>query len=209
MPRFTDGRMLILWVLSACFLIWLFVSRSMTLERAQSHTDAGSSGQSAFENVGWVTDVRFCAWGGVQCDGAGKVSSLALTFPAVPASIPNEFGNLTDLTSFQVVGNNAVPGGPLPASFASLTGLSSLHIESTGLSGLPDTLPNLFSLTFVRNAQIGAQLPSSLAHLQSIVVNNETLSLSADQQNTICNGKLQTCDLRGTGIQACGSCLVG
>ncbi|KAA1476500.1 hypothetical protein DENSPDRAFT_867314 [Dentipellis sp. KUC8613] len=174
--------------------------------------DADTAGQSGFESAGWVKDVKFCAWGGVQCDGTGRVSSLQMTFPAVPASIPNEFGNLTNLESFQVVGNNAIPGGPLPSSFSSLTKLSSLHIEATGLSGLPSTFPALTSLTLVRNAQIGNQLPSNIAQspLQSLIVNNETLSLTSDQQSAFCTaGKLQTCDLRGTGVQSCGSCLVG
>jgi hypothetical protein len=33
--------------------------------------------------------------------------------------------------------------------------------------------------------------------------------LSAVQRTALCGGQLQTCDLRGSGIQACGTCLVG
>ncbi|KAI0317420.1 hypothetical protein OF83DRAFT_1058720 [Amylostereum chailletii] len=175
--------------------------------------DAGSTGRSALETSGWVQDVRFCAWGGVRCDGSGRVSYLQLTAPAIPASIPAEIGNLTGLATFQVIGDNTSPSGPLPSSFASLASLSSLHIESTGISSsLPDGLQALTTLTLVRNPNLSQQLPESLvqAPLRSLIVNNETLSLSADQQNTFCNmGKLSTCDLRGTGIQSCGSCLVG
>ena len=41
------------------------------------------------------------------------------------------------------------------------------------------------------------------------IVNNEPLELSAVQRTALCGGQLQTCDLRGSGIQACGTCLVG
>ncbi|KAI0067593.1 hypothetical protein BV25DRAFT_1818970 [Artomyces pyxidatus] len=177
--------------------------------------DAGSSGQSALEAIGWVEDVKFCAWGGVRCDGTGRVSSLQLTFPAIPTSIPAEIGDLTALEAFELIGNNAVPGGPFPQTFSSLSGLASIHFESTALGALPDVLQNVTSLTLVSNAQMGQALPTTISQssLQTLIVNNENITLTSAQQTAICNnalgGHLQTCDLRGTGIQSCGSCLVG
>jgi len=38
--------------------------------------DAVEGGQSALSNGGWLTNLRFCAWSGVTCDGIGRVSSL-------------------------------------------------------------------------------------------------------------------------------------
>jgi hypothetical protein len=38
--------------------------------------DAGQQGQAALEAGDWVKDVKFCAWNGVRCNGAGRVSSL-------------------------------------------------------------------------------------------------------------------------------------
>ena len=38
--------------------------------------DAGQQGQAGLEAGGWVKDVKFCAWSGVRCNGAGRVSSL-------------------------------------------------------------------------------------------------------------------------------------
>lgn len=35
-----------------------------------------STGQSALKSGEWVTDVKFCAWSGVDCDGNGKVGAL-------------------------------------------------------------------------------------------------------------------------------------
>ncbi|KAH9963025.1 hypothetical protein BJV74DRAFT_871185 [Russula compacta] len=110
--------------------------------------DANQQGQAGLEAGGWVKDVKFCTWCGVRCDGDGSVSSLQLTFPAVPASLPTQFTNLTALESLEIIGNGNSPG-----------------------------------MTFV---------------------NNEPLTLSA----VLCGRPLQNCDLRGTGIRACGACLV-
>ena len=40
--------------------------------------DSDSNGQAGLEASGWVKDVKFCTWGGVQCDGSGGVSSLCV-----------------------------------------------------------------------------------------------------------------------------------
>jgi hypothetical protein len=38
--------------------------------------DSDRKGQAGLETGGWVKDIKFCTWDGVQCDGAGRVSSL-------------------------------------------------------------------------------------------------------------------------------------
>jgi predicted nucleic acid-binding Zn ribbon protein len=40
--------------------------------------DADATGQAALQASGWVEDVKFCAWGGVQCNGSGQVSSMCV-----------------------------------------------------------------------------------------------------------------------------------
>ncbi|KAI0279087.1 hypothetical protein BGY98DRAFT_970440 [Russula aff. rugulosa BPL654] len=191
--------------------------------------DAGQQGQAGLEAGGWVKDVKFCTWSGVRCNGAGRVSSLQLTFPAVPASLPAQFTNLTDLETIEVVGGGNTPAGLFPTDFGALTKLTTLHLENTALGALPDTLQHLTSLILVRNAQVGSSLPSSvgvapfspcrppssyvipvswLIVLFSSIVNNELLTLSAAQSAALCSRQLQNCDLRGTGIKACGACLV-
>jgi len=129
-----------------------------------------------------------------------------LTSPAVPASLPAQFTNLTVLESLEIVGDGNSPAGPFPADFSALTKLTSLHLENTALVALPDTLQHLTSLTLVRNTRIGSSLPPSVegGALRSLIVNNEPLVLS----KALCSRQLQTCDLRGTGIEACGACLV-
>ncbi|KAH9965412.1 hypothetical protein BC827DRAFT_1184525 [Russula dissimulans] len=174
--------------------------------------DAGQQGQAALEAGGWVEDVKFCTWNGVQCDGAGRVSSLQLTSPAIPASIPVQMTNLTSLESLEIIGSGNSPAGLFPTTFGALNKLTSLHLENTALGALPDTLQTLTSLTLVRNAQLGSSLPPSIGGdaLNFLIVNNETLTLSKSQTAALCGGRqLQSCDLRGSGIQACGACLVG
>ncbi|KAH9047327.1 hypothetical protein EDB84DRAFT_1462383 [Lactarius hengduanensis] len=173
--------------------------------------DAGQQGQAGLEAGGWVKDVKFCTWAGVRCDGAGRVSSLQLTFPAVPASLPAEFTNLTALENLEIIGDGNSPAGGFPEPFGALTALAALHLENTALGPLPDTLQNITSLTLVRNAQVGSSLPPSISDsgLRFLVVNHEPLTLSAAQSAALCGGQLQNCDLRGSGVQACGACLVG
>ncbi|OSC97308.1 L domain-like protein [Trametes coccinea BRFM310] len=146
---------------------------------------ASGDGQTGLANGGWVKDVRFCAWSGVKCDGFGRVASLQLTFPSVPASIPTELGGLTGLTNLQVIGDTNIPAGSLPSSFAQLTALTSLDLESTALTAIDDTLfsslSNVTTLTLVKNAKMGNELPSSLFSLplQNLVVNGQSLSSDA------------------------------
>ncbi|KAI8978307.1 hypothetical protein BD414DRAFT_150920 [Trametes punicea] len=157
---------------------------------------ASSDGQTALSNGGWVKDVRFCAWSGVKCDGFGRVSSLQLSFPAVPASIPSELGGLTGLTNLQVVGDTNVPGGSLPSSFSQLTSLADLDLESTALTSLDadlfSSLSKVTTLTLVKNTKMGVELPSSLFNLplQNLIVNGQTLS-SDTLSNLVSSPSLQ------------------
>ena len=113
-----------------------------------------------------------------------------LSFPAIPASLPAQFTNLTDLESLTIVGNGNSPGmncgdllpddmftrrpvaGSFPTNFDALTQFTSLHLENTALGALPETLQNLTSLTLVRNVQLGSSLPPKAigSALQSLYV---------------------------------------
>lgn len=104
----------------------------------------------------------------MTCDSAGRVSTLQLSFPGVPAALPTEIGEgLMGLRSLQVIGNGVIPGGSIPASFATnLTGVTTLHLESTALTALPDNIfdgmGNVATLQLIKNEAMGSTLPSSL-----------------------------------------------
>ncbi|OCH83945.1 L domain-like protein [Obba rivulosa] len=170
--------------------------------------NANSDGQTILSNGGWVKDVRFCAWSGVSCDGSGRVFSLQLNFPAVPASIPTDIGALTGLHTLQVTGDTNVPAGTLPSSFTSLTLLSTLELQSSAITSLPDglfsSLDNLTTLTLVRNTEMSADLPSSIftSSLQNIVVNDQALNnpLSALSSSDSLQLSLKILDLSSTSL---------
>ncbi|KAH7883248.1 RNI-like protein [Phlebopus sp. FC_14] len=173
---------------------------------------ANVQGQASLGNGSWAQDVKFCAWTGVSCDGSGRVASLQLTFPGVPATLPNEIGALTGLESLQVVGGNSIPAGSLPTSFTNLTSLTTLHLEATSINPLPDSLfasPALTSvstLALVRNSQMGSALPSSmtgLTGLQSLLVNSQPLSpspLASIAASPALASSLHTLDLTSTSL---------
>ncbi|KAG0708684.1 L domain-like protein [Suillus ampliporus] len=169
---------------------------------------ANSQGQASLGNGSWLNDVKFCAWNGVTCDGSGRVATLQLTFPGVPATLPNELGALTGLESLQVVGGNSIPAGALPSSFTNLTSLSNIHIEATSITSLPD---NLFSslkavttLTLVRNPMMGSSLPSTLSQLplQNLVINSQNLTnpLSSLSSSSTLQASLKLLDLSTTSL---------
>ncbi|KAJ3553680.1 hypothetical protein NM688_g3481 [Phlebia brevispora] len=167
-----------------------------------------SDGQSSLKDQDWVQDVRFCAWTGVQCDGSGRVSSLTLTFPGVPSLLPNELTALEDLQSLTVIGNSASPAGSLPSNFSSWTTLSTLHLESTSITSLPDNLfaalSKMTTLTLVKNGQMGNNLPSSVtgSSLQNLIVNSQPLSnpLSALSSSQSLQSSMKLIDLSETTI---------
>ncbi|KAL6305148.1 hypothetical protein BKA93DRAFT_731519 [Sparassis latifolia] len=167
-----------------------------------------SAGQSLLANGSWVQNVQFCAWTGVSCDGSGRVSSLQLTFPSVPAALPSEIGGLTGLQSLQITGDTTTPAGSLPSSFTSLTALSTLNFESTAISALPDnlfsSLKKVTTITLVRNRNMGSVLPSSVTglSLQNLVVNQQSLTnpLSSLFSSSFIRSSIQLIDLSSTSL---------
>ncbi|KDQ56386.1 hypothetical protein JAAARDRAFT_36554 [Jaapia argillacea MUCL 33604] len=171
--------------------------------------NSGSNAQTSFKQSGWLNDTRFCAWTGVSCDGTGKVSALQLTFPGVPNSLPNELGALTGLQNLQVIGNNALPGGSLPTSFTNLTSLSTLHLESTSLTALPEnlfsSLNNIKTLALIDNAGMGGPLPSSLlsTSLTSLAINGQQVTndpLTSISGSASLQSSLSILDLSSTSL---------
>ncbi|KDQ20105.1 hypothetical protein BOTBODRAFT_102072 [Botryobasidium botryosum FD-172 SS1] len=147
--------------------------------KAISDATAGN----ALQNAGWVKDVKFCGWNGVQCDSKGRVTALNLAFPAVPASLPTDLTSLIGLQNLQVVGDRNVPAGTIPDGLLSLPSLNTLHLESTAIQGpLPDNAFNksskLTSVTLVKNAQLGQTVPTGLFSLplQTLIINTQNIS---------------------------------
>ncbi|KIO13835.1 hypothetical protein M404DRAFT_446365 [Pisolithus tinctorius Marx 270] len=173
---------------------------------------ANAQGQTTLGNGSWSQNLNFCTWTGVTCDTSGRVSSLALTYPGVPATLPNEIGALSDLQVLTVVGGNTIPAGSLPESFVNLTAMTTLHLESTAITALPDTLfsspglTNISTLALLRNSDMGTSLPTSITELtglHSLLVNSQVLSpspLSTIVNSSTLAASLQTLDLTSTSL---------
>lgn len=152
-----------------------------------------ATANQTLQNVGWLKNVDFCgSWSGIQCDTAGRVTSLTLVFPGVPAALPSSLSSLVGLQTLSITGDGNIPGGPITPSSSNATSvlsvstLHSLSLQSTALTGpLPDTIfdasPNLTSVQLVNNAHLGQNLPSSLfalPGLKALVVNGQGLTQS-------------------------------
>lgn len=138
-----------------------------------------TTGRTAFSNGGWSKDLRVCTWSGVSCSDSGLVTSLKLTFPAVPALIPTEIAAFPRLQSLQVIGDGNSPAGVLPDSFRNLTSLTALHLESTAITTIPNDLFSLLTkvtdLTLIGNGKFAGDLTSITGlSLRSLIIKNQT-----------------------------------
>jgi hypothetical protein len=141
--------------------------------------------QSALSTSGWMKDVRTCAWGGIACDGIGRVSVLELQGAAIPDTIPAEIIALSGLSRLRIVGNGSSPAGPFPTSLP--WNLTSLELSQTALEGPLDNalfaeggrLCGLQVLNLQNNARLGTTLPDTITRVpfQQLTVTGQALSM--------------------------------
>jgi hypothetical protein len=85
-----------------------------------------------------------------------------------------------------MIGDGNSPAGALPDSFRSLTSLTTLHLESTAITTIPNDLFSLLTkvtdLTLIANGKFAGDLTSitSLSLRSLIVKNQERLSNPID-----------------------------
>lgn len=183
-----------------------------------------TTNSSSLQAVGWLKDADPCtSWNGIQCDTKGRVTSLTLVFPGVPAALPASMASgLVGLQTLSITGDGNVPAGSVLSSSSSSNGnssasvlaipsLQSVLLQSTALTGpLPDTFfaasTNLTSLQLVNNPHLGDSLPTSLftlPSLKSLVVNGQGLTQVGGAINSAANGikaSLTTLDLSNNAL---------
>ena len=108
-----------------------------------------------------------------------------MTFPSVPALIPAEIAGLSQLQSLQVTGDGNSPAGAIPDSFRNLTSLTTLHLESTAITTIPNDLFSLLTkvtdLTLIANEKFAGDLTSiTNLPLQRLVINKQRLGNPID-----------------------------
>ncbi|KAM0879130.1 hypothetical protein ACQ4PT_034451 [Festuca glaucescens] len=109
-------------------------------------------------------------WTFVSCDGAGRVSSIALPNVAVSGPIPDAIGELASLATLNLQ-NTTVSGG-FPVFLYNLTALTYLDLSSNNLAGdLPADIGRLGkNLTYLAldNNFFTGEVPPALSQLKNL-----------------------------------------
>ena len=123
-----------------------------------------TGGPSWTRSDNWLSAGPLSDWYGVQVDTNGQVVSLTLGGNNLSGPMPDEIGDLANLTTLQLYTNNLT--GPIPAELGKLTNLEILFLEQNDLSGRLPTelgqLGRLQSFWLTDNAGLTGGLPLSL-----------------------------------------------
>ncbi|MBL7796049.1 MAG: hypothetical protein JNJ90_06040 [Saprospiraceae bacterium] len=135
-----------------------------------------TDGANWFNNTGWIdgaagTDCNVDEWYGVTCDppGSGRVVSLVLNNNNLSGPLPNEIGNLTELSGIDFQGNQIT--GSIPSSIGNLTKMEYLNLGGNLLSGsIPSSIGNLTNLKFLfmGSNQLSGMLPATMGNLANL-----------------------------------------
>lgn len=99
----------------------------------------------------------------------GRLVEMGCYFCGISGNFPENMGNLSQLVSLTLGGNQIT--GPLPESFGSMTLLESLHLNGNQISGsLPDALGDMESLESVHlhDNELTGSIPASLGNLDGL-----------------------------------------
>ena len=119
----------------------------------------------------WGSDKPLHEWAGVTTNHLGRVTRLTLHQRNLNGTIPESFGNLTELRQLYLYDNDLK--GPLPTSMGNLTELWIATLGGNEFTGpLPDGLGNLTNLERLelQNNQLTGPLPASLGNLKKLEV---------------------------------------
>ena len=128
-----------------------------------------TGGPDWVNNRNWVTGAPLGQWAGVSVDDEGRVVHLNLGNNNLTGRIPEELGNLANLTRLILEGNQL--SGPIPPELGNLANLTRLILEGNQLSGpIPPELGNLANLTrlILSINQLSGPIPSELGNLANL-----------------------------------------
>ena len=138
-----------------------------------------TDGQNWKYSTNWLENVPVEDWYGVSTNAQGQVDSLNLSENLLRGMLPEELGNLTNLTYLDLRRNQLT--GPIPSSLGDLTQLQILALHENQLTGpIPAALGNLKNLTYLTLHQnrLTGSIPSSLGNLTNLTTE---LNLSRNQ----------------------------
>ena len=117
----------------------------------------------------WLSDKPLDQWNGVNTDHLGRVKWLDLGDYHLKGSIPESFGNLSELRHLYLPNNELT--GALPESFGNLSKLEYATLSGNKLTGpLPAGLGNLANLETLRlqTNLLTGQLPNTLGGMKKL-----------------------------------------
>ena len=117
----------------------------------------------------WLSDKPLHEWAGVTTNHLGRVTRLTLHGRNLNGTIPESFGNLTELRQLYLYDNDLK--GPLPTSMGNLTELWIATLGGNEFTGpLPEGLGGLTNLEELRlqNNRLTGSLPASLGNLKKL-----------------------------------------
>lgn len=103
----------------------------------------------------------YCSWGGVSCDGSGRVSGISLSNAGLQGGLPAVIGNLPFLQSIDLSSNQH--SQQIPTQLGRLQRLTSLNLASNSFQGsIPPSLGLCAALVevWLDNNQIGGAIES-------------------------------------------------
>ena len=170
----------------------------------------GANGPQWDDHTGWMATLTPCSWFGVTCQPAGHVTQLTLEDNHLAGPLPDQLGNLTQMSDLWLLRNRLTGSnptswsalsslatldmsenlltGPIPAHVGALTALKTLNLADNQFSGpIPPELAGLAALRVLNlsaNDLTGPVPPalSSLSNLRELVLNNNLLTGSIPSQ---------------------------
>ncbi|MDY8138495.1 hypothetical protein [Aquimarina sp. 2201CG5-10] len=131
-----------------------------------------TNGPNWTNNTNWNTNAPVCDWFGVTVVD-GKVTKISLINNGLLGTIPDSFGNLTNLDYVAFAINQL--SGSLPASIGNLINVETFSVERNAMTGtIPTSIGNMTALKvlILGSNQFTGSIPSSLGNLSNLTTLN-------------------------------------
>ena len=130
-----------------------------------------TDGPNWIDDTNWLTEEDLAEWAGVTTDAGGRAIGLDLALNELTGEIPEELGQLTNLTSLDLNRNELT--GEIPEELGQLTNLTSLDLNRNELTGeIPEELSQLTNLTvlYLHINELTGEIPEELSQLTNLTV---------------------------------------